>query len=75
MEKIGEGMSRSEQKRIRAQTRATVEQELDQARDALDFGDGTVGTDVKRTAYTRAIAKALVVLAQCALDSRAEGKT
>ena len=68
-------MSGTEQKRNRRITLADVETELDEARDALDFGDGTHGTEVKQTAYTRAIAKALVVLAQCALDSRAEGKT
>jgi len=48
------------------------ERDLIEAREALSFGDRVPSEAMKQAAYTRAIAHALVVLADCALDSRAQ---
>lgn len=48
---------------------------MEEAHAALKFGDGVPNTSMKETAYMRAIAHSITVLAQCALDSRREGKS
>jgi uncharacterized protein YutE (UPF0331/DUF86 family) len=53
----------------------TPERRLAEAQDALAFGDKVPSEGMKTAAYTRAIAYSLAVLAECALDSRREGKT
>jgi hypothetical protein len=49
-------------------TRRDCQTALEQARQALDFGDHVPVDATKQTAYLRAIAHALVVLAATALD-------
>lgn len=70
---MNENESKSERKRRHA-TMADADRELEEAKDALSFGDHAQTSEMKDRAYKRAIAYALVVLAECVLDSRREGK-